>query len=99
MSTVPSGANAVPQVLLALHAATLHSSLVGAQSAATLHATHAPLPSHTLPPPKVHAAPCAAGGIVSVPPEHVGSMQSFSDEGASTSSTASVSTPLTQRCV
>ena len=65
---VPMGAGVVPQVCAAAsHAAVLQTvDGSGRKSAAAMHATQAPMPSHALPPFSLHPVPMGAGVV----PQH-----------------------------
>jgi len=69
-------ATAVEPHVPAVQVGCSHALVAAGQSrAASVHSTHAPLPSHSLPPASVQGVPFAAFSVPQLPPLHVGVAQ------------------------
>src|SRR5262245_65204024 len=64
------------------------------QSAPETHSTQTPVPSQSLPPPRTHGVPVAAGGFEGTPLEQRSAVHSLPSSGTSASSAESTSAPL-----
>jgi hypothetical protein len=74
VQAVPFATFVVPHACAPLHVLTLQTVVCAAQSLACRHATHAPLPSQSLPALSLHAVALAAFCVPQHPPAHVRTM-------------------------